>query len=350
MCGTAARSPSSNSTEVAYRGPLASQEDFFWRVRVWGPDGRVSRWSRTASWETGLLRGEPDWSGAQWIGGRQSPDHDWTDLTETVRFRGGDDPAAGLKLLMRAEPIGKTWGESLSWTVGAKPFGNTTTTVAATAGQRTVRVRSVADWSVGDVVTVGRGGNPRNRRRSAILGPPTSTPRVLFGGEAGTTPVVTDRSALALAPGDVVRVGPQHAIVASVGPIAPFAFVNLLAPLTATFGPGDRIVRVGTGLTLTDPLRNDLPVGSVLFGRSTMQLVMETSHYAGNTWVDDGTSSAPDWGVDHYDPQSETNPTTAGHPQRPGRHRHPPRLHRADQGHLGHPRPHRARSRSTASP
>jgi len=42
-----------------------------------------------------------------------------------------------------------------------------------------------------------------------------------------------------------------------------------------------------------------------------MQLVMRTSHYAGNTWVDDGTSE-PDWGVDYYDPQSETNPTTAG--------------------------------------
>ena len=109
---------SSNSTEVAYRGPLESQEDYFWRVRVWGPDGKVSRWSRPASWETGLLRGERDWDGAQWIGGRQSLDHDWSDLTETVRFRGGADPAAGLKLLMRAEPIGKTWGESLSWTVG----------------------------------------------------------------------------------------------------------------------------------------------------------------------------------------------------------------------------------------
>ena len=301
----------SNSTEVAYRGPLASQEDYFWRVRVWGPDGRVSRWSRTASWETGLLRGEPDWSGAQWIGGRQSPDHDWTDLTETVRFRGGDDPAAGLKLLMRAEPIGKTWGESLSWTVGAKPFGNTTTTVAASAGQRTVRVRSVADWSVGDVVTVGRGGNSPQQTTISAIGTADVDAPVLFGGDAGTTFVVTDRSAFALAPGDAVRVGPQDAVVASVGPAGPYALVNFRAPLSSAVGPGDRIVKAGTGLTLTDPLRNDLPAGSVLFGRSTMQLAMVTNHYAGNTWVDDG-SSAPNWGVNFYDPQSETNPTATG--------------------------------------
>ncbi|MEU5193385.1 family 78 glycoside hydrolase catalytic domain [Streptomyces scabiei] len=92
-------------------------------------------------------------------------DHDWKDLTATVVFRGGPDAAGGLALLLRAEPIGKTWGEGLN---------------------RTVRQ----------------------------------------SGE-------------------------------------------------------------------------------------DMQLVMRTSHYAGNTWVDDGTSE-PDWGVDHYDPQSETNPTTAG--------------------------------------
>ena len=302
---------SSNSTEVAYRGPLASQEDYFWRVRVWGPGGKVSRWSRPASWETGLLRGEQDWDGARWIGGRQSLDHDWSDLTETVRFRGGPDPAAGLKLLMRAEPIGKTWGESLSWTVGAKPFGNTTTTVAATAGQRTVRVRSVANWSVGDVVTVGHGGSAPQETTISAIGTADVDAPVLFGGEAGSTRVVSDPSVLALAPGDSVRVGQQEAIVASLVPIGGIVLLNFRDPLTTAVGPGDRITRAGTGLTLADPLRDDLPAGSELFGRSTMQLAMATNHYAGNTWVDDG-SSAPDWGVDFYDPQSETNPTATG--------------------------------------
>lgn len=157
---------SSNSTEVAYGGgPLHSERAYSWRVRTWGGTSAPGPWSEPATWETGLLKGDKDWSGARWIGGRVAQDHDWKDLTATVVFRGGPDAAGGLALLLRAEPIGKTWGEGLNWTI----------------------------------------------RQS---------------GE-------------------------------------------------------------------------------------DMQLVMRTSHYAGNTWVDDGTSE-PDWGVNHYDPQSETNPTAAG--------------------------------------
>ncbi|MEU6142719.1 family 78 glycoside hydrolase catalytic domain [Streptomyces sp. NPDC047081] len=152
----------SDSTEVAYGGrALSPEQAYHWRVRTWDEKGTPGPWSEPSSWETG----PEDWSGAQWIGGRTQQDHDWNDLTATVVFRGGTDPVSGLSLLLRAEPIGKTWGEGLNWTL----------------------------------------------RRS-----------------------------------------------------------------------GD-----------------------------DMQLVMRTSHYAGNTWIDDGTSQ-PDWGVNHYDPQSETNPTTAG--------------------------------------
>ncbi|MFF0160558.1 family 78 glycoside hydrolase catalytic domain [Streptomyces sp. NPDC005263] len=160
------RTASSNSTEVAYGGgALRSERAYFWRVRTWDEKDAPGPWSEPAMWETGLLKGEKDWSGARWIGGREAQDHDWKDLTATVVFRGGSDAADGLSLLLRAEPIGKTWGEALNWTI-------------------------------------------------------------------------------------------RHS--------------------------GD-----------------------------DMRLVMRTSHYAGNTWVDDGTSE-PNWGVDHYDPQSETNPTTAG--------------------------------------
>ncbi|MEU5103283.1 family 78 glycoside hydrolase catalytic domain [Streptomyces sp. NPDC021354] len=156
----------SNSTEVPYGGAsLRSEQAYFWRVRTWDEKGAPGAWSESAVWETGLLKGEKDWSGARWIGGRTAQDHDWRDLTATVVFRGGSDPASGLSLLLRAEPIGKTWGEGLVWTLQQS---------------------------------------------------------------------------------------------------------------------GD-----------------------------TMRLAMKTSHYAGNTWVDDGTSE-PDWGVNRYDPQSETNPTTAG--------------------------------------
>lgn len=156
----------SSSTEVPYAGPeLGSEQPYFWQVRSWDENGAPGPWSEPTTWETGLLKGEKDWSGARWIGGRVAQDHDWRDLTATVVFRGGSDAAAGISLLLRAEPIGKTWGEGLNWTVRQN-------------------------------------------------------------GE-------------------------------------------------------------------------------------DMQLVMRTSHYAGNTWVDDGTSE-PDWGVNFYDPQSETNPTTAG--------------------------------------
>ncbi|BBC31473.1 Hydrolase [Streptomyces graminofaciens] len=156
----------SASTRAVYGGgALKSEQAYHWRVRTWDEKGAPGAWSEPAVWETGLLKGEKDWSGARWIGGRTARDHDWRDLTATVVFRGGSDPASGISLLLRAEPIGKSWGEGLVWTL----------------------------------------------RQS-----------------------------------------------------------------------GD-----------------------------DMQLVMKTSHYAGNTWVDDGTSE-PNWGVDHYDPQSETNPTTAG--------------------------------------
>ncbi|UGQ11332.1 glycoside hydrolase family 78 protein [Yinghuangia sp. ASG 101] len=156
----------STSTEIAYGGArLKSERVYHWRVRTWDETGGPGSWSESARWETGLLEGEKDWSDARWIGGRTEQDHDWRDLVATVVFRGGSDPASGISLLLRAEPIGKTWGEGLVWAL----------------------------------------------RQS-----------------------------------------------------------------------GDE-----------------------------MQLVMTTSHYAGNTWVDDGTSE-PNWGVDYHDPQSETNPTATG--------------------------------------
>lgn len=106
-----------NSTEVAYGGgALRSEQAYFWRVRTWDEEGAPGPWSESAMWETGLLKGEGDWSGARWIGGREAQDHDWQDLTATVVFRGGS-AADGLSLLLRAEPVGKTWGEGLNWTV-----------------------------------------------------------------------------------------------------------------------------------------------------------------------------------------------------------------------------------------
>ena len=57
---------SDQSHHVPYRGPdLDAGKRYVWRVKVWDHHGRVSDWSATARWETGLLRRE-DWR-AEWI-------------------------------------------------------------------------------------------------------------------------------------------------------------------------------------------------------------------------------------------------------------------------------------------
>ncbi len=55
------------SVFVDYAGPsIESRSRYYWRVRVWDTNGRVSGWSPVAYWEAGLLR-STDWT-AQWIG------------------------------------------------------------------------------------------------------------------------------------------------------------------------------------------------------------------------------------------------------------------------------------------
>ena len=58
---------SDRSVNVEYRGnPLASGEKCYWKVRVWGKQGRPSTWSQPGSFEMGLMK-QSDWKG-QWIG------------------------------------------------------------------------------------------------------------------------------------------------------------------------------------------------------------------------------------------------------------------------------------------
>ncbi|MCX6562062.1 MAG: family 78 glycoside hydrolase catalytic domain [Candidatus Aminicenantes bacterium] len=58
---------SGRTTLIAYGGrPLRSRQRCFWRVRWWDREGTISSFSRTASFEMGLLE-KSDWS-AQWIG------------------------------------------------------------------------------------------------------------------------------------------------------------------------------------------------------------------------------------------------------------------------------------------
>jgi alpha-L-rhamnosidase len=58
---------SDRSVNVAYRGKaLSSDEQCYWKVRVWDKLGRPSTWSKPGSFEMGLME-QSDWKG-QWIG------------------------------------------------------------------------------------------------------------------------------------------------------------------------------------------------------------------------------------------------------------------------------------------
>jgi alpha-L-rhamnosidase len=58
---------SDQSIQLPYQGkPLASEQECFWKVRVWDQEGRLSRWSEPARWTMGLLAAS-DWK-AKWIG------------------------------------------------------------------------------------------------------------------------------------------------------------------------------------------------------------------------------------------------------------------------------------------
>ena len=57
---------SNETIHIPYGGrALKSSERVFWKVRVWDNDGKVSPWSKSASWTTGLLN-QADWQ-AKWI-------------------------------------------------------------------------------------------------------------------------------------------------------------------------------------------------------------------------------------------------------------------------------------------
>jgi alpha-L-rhamnosidase len=58
---------SDQSVEIRYAGkPLGSEQECFWKVRIWDQDVRASEWSQPAHWTMGLLR-PSDWH-AKWIG------------------------------------------------------------------------------------------------------------------------------------------------------------------------------------------------------------------------------------------------------------------------------------------
>jgi hypothetical protein len=61
------RISSDKTIQIPYAGvALKSSEQVFWKVRVWDANGKVSAWSRSATWTTGVLD-DASWQ-AKWIG------------------------------------------------------------------------------------------------------------------------------------------------------------------------------------------------------------------------------------------------------------------------------------------
>lgn len=59
---------SDETAHIKYAGvPLRSSQQVFWKVRVWDKNGRVSGWSKPATWTMGVMS-EADWCQAHWIG------------------------------------------------------------------------------------------------------------------------------------------------------------------------------------------------------------------------------------------------------------------------------------------
>ncbi len=57
---------SDETIQISYAGqPLKSSQEVFWKVRVWDVSGKVSAWSKPATWTMGLLN--PDVWQARWI-------------------------------------------------------------------------------------------------------------------------------------------------------------------------------------------------------------------------------------------------------------------------------------------
>ena len=69
---------SNQSVNNTYQGnPLESAKEYFWKVKIWDKDGKVSHWSPPAKFSMGLLQ-QTDWQG-DWIlkSDQKKTDHNW---------------------------------------------------------------------------------------------------------------------------------------------------------------------------------------------------------------------------------------------------------------------------------
>jgi alpha-L-rhamnosidase len=104
---------SDRSIQVGYGGgPFAAREQCFWKVRVWDRAGKVSAWSKPASWTMGLLA-PADWGDAKWIGLDGAKVTNYLTNTSWIWSPGGEpdkSAAAGTNYFRRVVtiPAGRT--------------------------------------------------------------------------------------------------------------------------------------------------------------------------------------------------------------------------------------------------
>ncbi|MEU4227026.1 family 78 glycoside hydrolase catalytic domain [Nonomuraea sp. NPDC026600] len=302
---TTGRVTGGDSVAIPYEGPaLRSATVYHWRVRVWDDSGAVLAWSDWSRWETGLLDAE-DWESARWIGGRQPQDHDWSDFEAAIDFRGGDDPVAGLTFLFRAEPIGKTWGEALSWTLGLAPRLDSAMAAAAAQGTKELYVDNTAGLSAGDRIFIGTGPDRVDTEVTSVGVTRVATQvRLTFGPGLAFTATQPG-----IHPGEPLRVGEEDVEIRSVTHAHGGTIISFEPAVPAP--AGTPIDRSATPTIIADPLHRDVRAGEPASGTTRMRLAMATQHYAGNTGVPGGEPTV-EWGRNYYDPQSAVNPVESG--------------------------------------
>lgn len=107
------------SVGVAYDGPaLDSQTRYSWQVRVWDAQGRVSQWSASTWFETGILDAS-EWK-ADWIGGDDPAQEvaKWANYTVTVDYTLKPGTAFGIFLR------GESTASAYMWQLNDEASGN----------------------------------------------------------------------------------------------------------------------------------------------------------------------------------------------------------------------------------
>ena len=91
------KTESDQSVLINYDGKeLIAATRYYWKVKIWNQEGDNSGWSKTGTFQTGLLKPD-DWENAKWIGYHQLPDS-----MRVVPGLPSDDKRLGNKAIQRA--------------------------------------------------------------------------------------------------------------------------------------------------------------------------------------------------------------------------------------------------------